>query len=217
MSNDSDNLSDPVDKTICKYKFHPSIFIMKSRLQNQTLFVVPTHINFWHEKEIRNIDTKKATNKNTIPPKILKVSCNTSAETLHNLFNECLTTGNFPDNLKVVDITPVFKKKDPLNKENYRPVSVLPSISKIFEKLMQKQINGYINNFLSPYLCGYRKGFSTQLALLSLTEKWKKVLDNKGIRGAVLMDLSRVFGTINHDLLIAKLHSYGWWYMTKIN
>ena len=85
----------------------------------------------------------------------------------------------------------------------------LPSISKFFENLIQKQINGYINNFLSPYLCGYRKGFSTQLALLSLTEKWKKVLDNKGIRGAVLMDLSRVFGTINHDLLIAKLHSYG--------
>ena len=111
-----------------------------------------------------NIDLRKATTKNTIPPKILKISCNTSVETLYNLFNECLKTGNFPDNLKLVDITPVFKKKDPLNKENYRPVSVLPNISKIFKKLMQKQINVYINNFLSPYLCDYRKGFSAQLA-----------------------------------------------------
>ena len=63
------------------------------------------------------------------------------------LFNECVITGDFPDNLKLTDITTVFKKKDPLNKENY---SVLHSISRIFEKLKQKQINKCINNFLSP-------------------------------------------------------------------
>ena len=119
--------------------------------------------------------------------------------------------------LKLANITPVFKKKDPLNKEIYRlhwlkttlTGSVLPSISKLFEKLIQNQINGYINQFLSPYLCGYRKGFSTQLALSSLIEKWRKALDNKSFGGAVLMDLSKAFGTINHDLLIAKLHAYG--------
>ena len=111
--------------------------------------------------------------------------------------------------MKLAEITPVFKKKDPLNKENYKPVSVLPSISKIFEKLMQKPVYGFINNFLSPYLCDYRKGFSTRLALLSLMEKWEKVLYNKGFGGAVLMDLSKAFETINYDLLIAKLHEYG--------
>ena len=73
-------------------------------------------------------------------------------KTLHNLFSECLRTGNFPDNLKIVDITPIFKKedplnkdlfkkKDPVNKENYRPISVLPSISKIFEKKIAKTNN----------------------------------------------------------------------------
>ena len=70
-------------------------------------------------------------------------------------------------------------------------------------------MNAYVNNFLSPYLCGYKKGFSTQLALLPLTEKWKKALDNKSFGGAVLMDLSKAFDTINHDPLIAKLHAYG--------
>ena len=74
---------------------------------------------------------------------------------------------------------------------------------------MQKQINDYINNFLSPCLCSYRKGFSAQLALLSLTEKWKNALDNKGFGGAVLMDLPKAFDTINHALLIVKLHAYG--------
>ena len=90
------------------------------------------------EKEFQNIDLKEATTKNTIPPKILKVSCNASVETLQNLFNKCLITGNIPDYLKLANITPLFKKKDSLNKENYRPVSVLPNFSKIFEKPMQK-------------------------------------------------------------------------------
>ena len=67
----------------------------------------------------------------------------------------------------------------------------------------------HVEEYLSPYLCGYRKGFSTQQALLSLLDRWKKVLDKKGYVGAVLMDLSKAFDTLNHDLLIAKLHVYG--------
>ena len=74
---------------------------------------------------------------------------------------------------------------------------------------MQRQINDYITNHLSPYLCGYRKGYNTQQALVSLIEKWKKILDDKGFGGAVLMDLSKAFDTLNHELLIAKLHAYG--------
>ena len=74
---------------------------------------------------------------------------------------------------------------------------------------MQKQINNYITNYLSLYLCGYRKGYNTQQTLVSLIEKWKKILDDKGFGGAVLMDLSKAFDTLNHELLIAKLHAYG--------
>ena len=67
---------------------------------------------------------------------------------------------------------------------------------------MQNQINVSITNFLSPYLCSYRKGYNTQQALLALTEKWKKNLDDKGFGGAVLTDLSKAFETINHDLIV---------------
>ena len=74
---------------------------------------------------------------------------------------------------------------------------------------MQRQINNHIKNYLSPNLCGYRKGYNTQHALVSLMEKWKKILDNKGFGGVVLMDLSKVSDTLNHKLLIAKLHAYG--------
>ena len=82
-------------------------------------------------------------------------------------------------------------------------------MSKVFERLMHHQVGEYIEKHLSPFLCGYRKGFNTQTALLSLLEKWKSTLDKKGFAGAVLMDLSKAFDTINHELLIAKLNAYG--------
>ena len=157
------------------------------------------------KNEIKGLNPNKATTHNNIPPKILRQSAEVTANTLQLLFNNAISNSEFPENLKLADVTPVFKKKDPLDKTNYRPISVLPPVLKIFEGLMQKQINGRIKNKLSPYLCGYRKCFSTQYALLSLIERWKKVLDENGFGGAVLMDLPEAFDTLNHKLLIAKL------------
>ena len=74
---------------------------------------------------------------------------------------------------------------------------------------MQKQISDYTGKFISPLLCGYRKTFSTQYALLTLIERQKLCLDKQGFAGALLIDLSKDFATINHELLIAKLHTYG--------
>ena len=73
---------------------------------------------------------------------------------MQELFNESLSNREFPDKLKLADITPVFEKKNPLDKANYRTANVLPPISRIYEKLLQKQINNYNENILSPYLCG---------------------------------------------------------------
>ena len=86
-----------------------------------------------------------------------------------------------------------FKKKDETFVDNNRPVSVLPTVSKIFEWIMQTQISDYIGNFLSTFLCGYRKGFCTQYALLTLIGRWKFCLDKQGFADALLMDLSIAF------------------------
>ena len=134
-----------------------------------------------------------------------KFNCISFAKTFQRNFR----TGNFPDRLKLADITPVFKKNNPLEKENYRPAGVLPVVSKILERIMQKQVTLFRQKVLSPYLCGYRKGFSTQQVLISLIERWKKNLDQKAYEGAVLMDLSKVFDTLNHDLFLAKLCANG--------
>ena len=129
---------------------------------------------------------------------------------LGNICNEeILLHKNVPENLKLVYATPIFKKKDKTFFEKYRPGSVLPTVSKIFERIMQKQITDHIGKFLSPFLCGHRKGFSTQYALLSLIERWWLCLDKQGFAGGLSIDLSKAFDTIYHELLIAKLHAYG--------
>ena len=88
-------------------------------------------------------------------------------------------------------------------------MSILPTVTKIFERFMQSQLPVHISQCLSPFLYGYRTGFSTQAALLSLIERWKIMLHNKGCASTVLRELSKVFSTKNYKLLTAKLYTYG--------
>ena len=143
-----------------------------------------------------------------IPIKILN-EINFCFPQLANCMNESLTNNKFPDTLKLSDITPVFKKLDPSDKANYRPVSILPLVSKVFEKIMYDQLYEYIEHFLNQLLCGFRKAHSTQHALFRLLQKWQKELDSGGFIGTILMDLSKAYDCLPHDLLIAKLEAYG--------
>ena len=106
--------------------------------------------------------------------------------------------------LKAADISPVHKKGDPMLKKNYRPVSILPTFSKVYENILFNQISKYMENELSKYLCGFRKKYSTQHALFLLLQNWQDAIDKGNIVGTILMDLSKAYDCIQHDLLIAK-------------
>ena len=114
--------------------------------------------------------------------------------------------------MKYADVSPIFKKGDRLDKSNYRPISILSSLSKIFEKLLFAQINRFMEPNLSMYQCGFRKNMNAQNCLLFLIEKLRFNLDNKGFTGILLTDLSKAFDCLIRDLLIAKLHAYGFEY-----
>ena len=109
--------------------------------------------------------------------------------------------------IKKADVSPVFKKGNHNDKTNYRPVSILPSLSKIYERLIYNQINQITKNALSIFQCGFHKKYSTQHALIAMIEKAKKILDKGGTFGALLTDLSKAFDCMTNDLLIVKLHA----------
>ena len=118
--------------------------------------------------------------------------------------------GIFPDNAKIASVVPVDKgKPDKYDVLNYRPVSILNTFSKIYEKVIKNQLVSYFDKYLSPFISAYRKNYSTQQVLIRLLEEWREKLERNFIVGVVLMDLSKTFECIPHDLIIAKLAAYG--------
>ena len=152
------------------------------------------------KKEIKNLDTKKSSTHSFIPPIILKQCVNTYLPHLTNSINYSIQHSNFPQELKPWEVIPVYKKLDPLQKENYRPVSLLPHVSKIFERMIHKQIMNYMTDKLAHSITGFRKSHGTQNSLTVMLEKWKRALDKGEYLSALFMDLSKAFDTINRDL-----------------
>ena len=125
------------------------------------------------------------------------------------LFNQCVSKSIFPTDMKLAEISPKFKKNDNLDKENYRSVNILTTMSKVFEYTLSDQMIMFFSNILNPSLSPYRKGYSWQHVILQLTEYWLEALDNNDYVGTMAMDLSKAFDSMPHALLIAKLRAYG--------
>ena len=115
----------------------------------------------------------------------------------------------FPDALKKAQVVPIHKKNSILEKGNYRPVSVLPTISKLFERAINIQLTEHFNSIFNPFLAAFRSGYGCQSTLLRIVEDWKKALDANKYVGAILMDLSKAFDCLPYDLLLLKLREYG--------
>ena len=200
---------DPIDHIIHEYSKHPSILKIKETTNSPKSFSFNIINDMQMRTEILDLNTKKSSGHDSIPPKIIKGSAAILSTPLKELFNISIEECLFPSDLKYADVAPLFKKDDNTNKENYRPISILPSISKLFERLIFQQISSHVANKLSPFLCGFRKGYNAHHALLRLKHKLNRSLDNKQNIGLFMMDLSKAFDCIPHNLLIAKLHAYG--------
>ena len=123
-------------------------------------------------------------------------------------FNESLNCCKFPSILKCANVTSVFKKGHRGSKENYRSVSILPVMSKIFQKLLCKQLTVFGDQNLPKCQCGFRKGFGAQHSLVAMLERWKGAIDDKKVFGALLPDLPKAFDCPYHKLIISKLNAY---------
>ena len=199
----------PILMVLLKYSDHPSIITIK-RFRYQT---VPFHFLCIDKKTvlkiIRSLSNNKVSQERDLPARVVKENFEYLAAIICSQFNESINSSKFSWSFKLANITPVFKSVSRNHETNYRPVSILPLISKVFEKIMSKQLSIYFEEILSKFQCGFHKGVSTRHCLLLMLEKWKQAVDNNKVFGELLTNLSKAFDCISHDLLIAKLNAYG--------
>ena len=122
-----------------------------------------------------------------------------------------ITTGIFPDSLKIAKIIPIYKKGEPTDLSNYRPIYLLPTISKIFERIIHIQLQEYLNRnkLLAEQQYGFRPNHSTEYAAVKLVDYISNKMDDHKIPGTIFIDLSKAFDTLSYDILLYKLKFYG--------
>ena len=143
------------------------------------------------------------------PASLTGVTKSLSTGPLAEFMNESIKQCKYPSRWKMGQVTPLFKKNDESSEENYRPVTVLPTLNNVFEKLLASQLDQFYSEILSDYISAYRRHCSCETSLMRLTEDWRCSLDNKQIVAVISMDLSKAFDTIPHGLLLPKLKAYG--------
>ena len=126
---------------------------------------------------LKDLNEKKAKQENGITVKLNKENIELFSSVPSRMFNFYIDKISFPNSLKQTAITPVHKEDDANDENNCRPVSILPSLSKAFEKCLYDQICSYASSILSKGQCGFRKGYSTQYSIITMIEKWKRNLD----------------------------------------
>ena len=196
-----------MEDIIKKYINNTSIKNVKKKYKNMKNFSFRPVTTDEVKKVIKDLKTNKSEG-GEIPIQILKES-EFTFECLKNCINHLIEeTGIFHSTLKLGNITPIFKKDGPLDKSNYRPVSILPLLAEVYERIIYNQLSQHSEQFLNSILCGFRKAHNTQHPLFKLLHSWQRELDSGGFVGTILMDLSKAYDCISHELLIAKLEFY---------
>ena len=201
------NIGPMLAKSIPKVNKSPLSY-MGNRL-TESIYLEPVT-----EKEINtliNVLKDTATGFDDMNSMSLKISSEILVKPLTNICNLSLTQGIFPSQLKIANVIPLYKSDDPMLFNNYRPVSVLCVLSKVFEKIMYNRVSTFLEIFkiLHENQYGFRKKSSTHLALLSFVDKVIQAIEKGEYAVGVFLDFSKAFDTVDHDILLDKLDHYG--------
>ena len=206
-----ENNEKPLEEILLDHKEHESMKVIRNQIMKQK----PHNFSFRFvsEKEVlkivKSLSAKKSSGYDELTPKFIKMISSNILKPLTMVINHCFLENTFPNGTKKANITPLYKKKDKLNKDNYRSVNLLPVLSKVMEKIMYNQIYEHMTHYFHSYLSGFRKNHSCQDILMRMIEDWREALDNALSIGVIAIDLSKAFDCMPHGLLLGKLSAYG--------
>ena len=157
------------------------------------------------------LKTSKGCRNDGIARCFLKIALPVISESLCDIFNLSIATGCFPYSWKIARVAPIFKSGQPDDRSNYRPISVLPALARVFEKLIHNQLYDYLdtNKHLLSNQSGFRALHSVVTCLLNNTDDWHVSMDDGKYTANIFIDLKKAFDTVDHDILLAKFRKYG--------
>ena len=180
------------------------------RLKPDVNFCIPYIAVYEVGRYIEGLDNKKAMGLDKIPVHLLKLALPYIVEPLTYVYNLCIENNTFPSALKMAKVIPLPKSNDRSDPNNFRPISILPILTKPLEKHIQSHMSKYLENnkLFHDFQSGFRKQHSCHTALTALCDTWLKSIQDSEINGAVFLDLKKAFDLVNHSILLEKLKLY---------
>ena len=163
------------------------------------------------QNEINDLNVKKSSGHDDLSAKFIKIIAPVLSVPLCKVINQALVTGIYPDLLKIAKVIPIHKKGERDDVNNYRPISVLSTFNKLFEKLIHKRLYNFLTKYNAFYKFqfGFREKHSTNLALIEIVDQIRTAIENKKVVCGIFADLSKAFDTVDHRILLKKLNHYG--------